>query len=184
MNPYGAVVAEQRPQTAGSRRGILTLAGLSGLVGAAGGLLWACLLLIQGKQMLRPMIKDYIQKEAPDVARSGLLSPDDLVGTAYQNFFGRAVLWLVIGVVALIAACFVLAARNWARVLLTVFAVIAQGLVMRDVNDLEPTVLMVLDWVVAVGLLVAVVTQWLPPSNAAVRERKAAIRSQRAAVAR
>jgi hypothetical protein len=159
--------------TAASRSRMLSVAGVLGLVGALSALLWGVMVLINGQDLIRSAAQDYLQSEGGDVA--GLLTADDLVPLAVDSFNSRAVLWLGIGVVALAAAGLVLAARNWARILLTVFAVFGVLLACRDLADLDPTLLKVFDAITAISLLGALVLQWLPGSNAAVRARKAAV---------
>ena len=165
MSSYGSTSAPRSP--------MLSVAGVLGLIGALSALLWGVLVLVNGQDLIRSAAQDYLQSEGGDVA--GLVTADDLVPLAVDSFNSRAVLWLGIGVIALASAALVLAARNWARILLTVFAVIAILLAVRDLADLDPTLLKVLDATTALTLLAALVVQWLPGSNRAIRARKAAV---------
>ena len=158
--------------TRAPRSGTLTVAGVLGLVGALSALLWGILVLVAGQDLIRSAAQDYLQSQGGDAAATGLVTADDLVPLAVDSFHSRAVVWLGIGVIALVAAALVLAARNWARILLTVFAVIGILLAGRDLADLDPTLLKVLDAVTALALLAALVTQRLPTSNATIRARK------------
>lgn len=155
----------------GARRTV-TVAGALGLAGALSGLLWGALVLVQREDLLRPMAENYLKTEGRDMA--DLLTADDLTKIALDSFTSRAAIWLVIGVVVAASAVFVLAARNWARVVLTVFAVFGIGLALRDLVDLDPALLQVFDAVAAICLLAALVVQWLPGANRAVRARKTA----------
>ncbi|WP_020663260.1 hypothetical protein [Amycolatopsis benzoatilytica] len=164
MSSYGS--------TGAGRSRTLTAAGALGLAGALSGVLWGALVLIQREDLIRPMAEDYLKGEGREVA--GLLSVEDLTKIALDSFTSRAAIWLVIGVVAVASAAFVLAARNWARIVLTVFAVFGIGLALRDLIDLDPALLRAFDAVAAICLLVALVVQWLPGANRAVRARKTA----------
>lgn len=73
------------------------------------------------------------------------LDVDDLVDAAYQPFQSRAAIWIALGVLGIAIAALLAGARNWARVILTL---------------------------AAIGFAAALVCQWLPASNAAVRARK------------
>lgn len=164
----------------GARRSrTLTVAGALGLVGALSGLLWGVLVLVQREELIRPMAEEYLKGEGRDVAE--LLSADDVTALAVGSFTSRAAIWLVIGVVVLAAAAFVLAARNWARVVLTVFAVFGIGLALRDLIDLDPALLKAFDAVAVLCLLAALIAQWLPGANRAVKARKAAATTSKAA---
>ncbi|QUQ71054.1 hypothetical protein [Kutzneria sp. CA-103260] len=167
MSSYGS--------TGAPRSRMLTVAGVLGLVGALSALLWGVLVLVNGQDLIRSAAQDYLQSDGGDAAAGGLVTADDLVPLAVDSFNSRAVLWLGIGVIALVSAGLVLAARNWARILLTVFAVIGALLAARDLADLDPTLLKVFDAITAISLLAALVVVWLPGSNAAVRARKAAV---------
>ncbi|MFC0433781.1 hypothetical protein [Kutzneria buriramensis] len=155
----------------GSRSRLLTVAGALGLVGALSALVWGVLVLVNGQDLIRSAAQDYLQSTGD---AGGLVTADDLVPLAVDSFTSRAYLWLGIGVIALVSAALVLAAHNWARVLLTVFAVIGALLAVRDLVDLDPALLKVFDAATAVCLLAALVLQWLPGSNATIRARKAA----------
>lgn len=165
MSSYGS--------TAAPRSRLLGVAGVLGLIGALSALLWGVMVLVNGQDLIRSAAQDYLQSQGGDAG--GLITADDLVPLAVDSFNSRAVLWLGIGAITLLAAALVLAARNWARILLTVFAVIAVMLAVRDLADLDPTLLKVLDATTALTLLAALVLQWLPASNRAIRARKAPV---------
>jgi peptidoglycan/LPS O-acetylase OafA/YrhL len=103
-----------------------------------------------------------------------MLNVDDLADTAYQGLQPRADIFLVLGVLGLIAAVLVLRAIGWARIVLCVLGVVVIGLAAVDLGDLSPGTLHALDAVMSICVLAAIVCQWLPGSNAAVRDRKAA----------
>ncbi|ATY09082.1 hypothetical protein CU254_00190 [Amycolatopsis sp. AA4] len=168
--------------SAGARRSrTLTVGGGLGLLGALSGLLWGAMVLVQGEGLLRPAVQEYLQTEARDLASSGLLTADDLTKIAMASFTARAAIWLVIGLVTLVSAAMVLAAHNWARVVLTVFAVFGIGLGLRDLIDVNPALLNAFDTIAVLSLLAVLVVQWLPGANRAVRARKNAVLSRKAA---
>jgi hypothetical protein len=150
----------------------LSIAVWSGLVGAFGALAWGILLLAKGKDLIRPAIQDYAQQIGGDLLSSGALGVNDLVDAAYQPFQSRAAIWIVLGVLGIAIAALLAGARNWARVILTLIAVSAVGLAVRDLTDIGPGLLKLLDVVAAIGFAAALVCQWLPASNAAIRARK------------
>ncbi|WP_200863037.1 hypothetical protein [Amycolatopsis orientalis] len=166
----------------GARRSrTLTIGGGLGLLGALSGLLWGVMVLVRGEDLIRPAVQEYLHGEGRDLASSGLLTADDLTGIALSSFHSRAAIWLVIGLVTLISAAMVLAAHNWARVVLTVFAVFGIGLGVRDLIDLNPALLNTFDAVAVLSLLAVLVVQWLPGANRAVRARKNAALARKAA---
>ncbi|WP_205669988.1 MULTISPECIES: hypothetical protein [unclassified Amycolatopsis] len=166
----------------GARRSrTLTVGGGLGLLGALSGLLWGAMVLVQGESLIRPAVQEYLQTEGRDLASSGLLTVDDLTGIAMPSFTTRAAIWLVIGVVTLGSAAMVLAAHNWARVVLTVFAVFGIGLGLRDLIDVNPALLNAFDAIAVVSLLAVLVVQWLPGANRAVRARKNAVIARKSA---
>ena len=166
----------------GARRSrTLTIGGGLGLIGALSGLLWGAMVLVQGEGLIRPAVQDYLQAEGHDLASSGLLTADDLTGIAMSSFNSRAAIWLVIGLVTLVSAAMVLAAHNWARVVLTVFAVFGIGLGLRDLIDLNPPLLNAFDAIAVLSLLAVLVVQWLPGANRAVRARKNSVIARKAA---
>jgi hypothetical protein len=134
---------------------------------------WGILLLAGGKGLIRPPVEAYTKQNAGDLVSSGLLSIDDAVDAAYQTFQSRADMFLVLGVLGLITAFLVVKAKGWARIVLCVLALGIVGLAGDDLTDLSPGSLKALDAVMMICMVAAVVCQWLPGSNAAVRGRKA-----------
>lgn len=173
MSSYGSTGA-RRPRT-------LTLGGGLGLLGALSGLLWGAIVLVGGEGLIRPLVEEYLRGEGRQVVSSGLLTADELTEFATASFTSRAVIWLVIGLVTLGSAAMVLAAHNWARVVLTVFAVFDIGLGARDLIDLNPPLLTALDAIAVLSLLAVLVVQWLPGANRAVRTRRNAVIARKAA---
>lgn len=166
----------------GARRSrTLAISGGLGLLGALSGLLWAAMVLVRGEGLVRPAVQEYLQAEGRELASSGLLTADDLTRIAMPSFTARAAIWLVLGLVTLVSAAMVLAARNWARVVLTVFAVFGIGLGLRDLIDLNPALLNAFDAIAVLSLLAVLVVQWLPGANRAVRQRKNAVLARKAA---
>ena len=153
---------------------MLTVAASIGGLGALLGVVWGVLLLAGGKSLVRPVVEAYANQNAGDLVSSGMINLDDLVDTAYQGLQSRADIFLALGVLGLIAAVLVLRAVGWARIVLCVLGVIIIGLAAVDLTDLSPGTLHVLDGGMAICVLVAVICQWLPRSNAAVRDRKSA----------
>ena len=156
------------------RSSTLTMAASIGSLGALLGVVWGILLLAGGKGLIKPAVEAYTNQNAGDLVSSGLLGVDDAVDAAYQAFQSRADMFLVLGVLGLITAFLVVKAIGWARIVLCVLALGIIGLAGVDLTDLSPGALKALDAVMAICMLVAVVCQWLPGSNAAVRSRKAA----------
>jgi hypothetical protein len=141
------------------------------VVSALLGVAWGVLLLAGGTGFVRPAVEAYANQQAGDLVSAGMLNVDDLADTAYQGLQPRADIFLVLG---LIAAVLVLRAIGWARIVLCVLGVVVIGLAAVDLGDLSPGTLHALDAVMSICVLAAIVCQWLPGSNAAVRDRKAA----------
>ena len=161
--------------TASKRRSsTLTVAASIGGLGALLGVVWGVLLLVGGKGLIRPAVEAYTNQNAGDLVSSGAVSMDDVVDTAYQSFQSRADMFLVLGVLGLITAFLLAKAMGWARIVLCVLALGIIGVAGVDLTDISPGTLKALDAVMAICILAAVVCQWLPGSNAAVRDRKAA----------
>lgn len=156
------------------RSAALVVASSLGLAGAFGCLLWGAVLLIGGKEFIKPAVAEFVDQQSAGSGLGGLLTVDDFLGDAWDTFSSRAVIWLVIGSVALIATALLFAGKGWARIVLAVFAVLAIGLALRDLTDLGPGLLKAFDVVAVVGLLGALIAQWLPGTNAAIRARKTA----------
>ncbi|MBN9745693.1 hypothetical protein DMP23_32220 [Amycolatopsis sp. A1MSW2902] len=180
-DPRSSTEVSSYSSTGARRSRTLTVGGGLGLLGALSGLLWGAMVLVQGESLIRPAVQEYLQTEGRDLASSGLLTVDDLTGIAMPSFTTRAAIWLVIGVVTLGSAAMVLAAHNWARVVLTVFAVFGIGLGLRDLIDVNPALLNAFDAIAVVSLLAVLVVQWLPGANRAVRARKNAVIARKAA---
>ena len=161
------------PAAQTKRSGMLTAAASIGGLGALLGVAWGVLLLAGGTGFVRPSVEAYANQQAGDLVSAGALNVDDLAATAYQGLQPRADIFLVLGVLGLITAVLVFLALGWARIVLCVLGLGLIGLTAVDLGDLSPGTLHVLDAVIAVCVLVAIVCQWLPGSNAAVRERKA-----------
>lgn len=156
------------------RSNTLTAAASIGGLGALLGVVWGVLLLVGGTGLIRPAVQAYANQNAGDLVSAGAVSVDDMVDTAYQSFQSRADIFLVLGVLGLIAAFLVGRATGWARIVLCALALGVIGLAMVDLTDISPGTLKALDAVMALCMLIAVVCQWLPGSNAAVRNRRAA----------
>lgn len=152
----------------------LTVAASLGGLGALLGVVWGIMLLAGGTALIRPTVEAYANQNAGDLISSGAISVDDLVNTAYSSFQSRADIFLVLGVLSLIMAVLVGRAMGWARIVQCVLAVSIIGLAGIDLTDLSPGSLKALDALMMISMLIAIVCQWLPGSNAAVRGRKAA----------
>lgn len=170
MNSYGSASTAAQKQ----RSSMLTVAAAIGGLGALLGVVWGVLLLVGGKGLVKPAVEAYVNQNAGDLVSSGVLNADDLVDTAYQGLQSRADIFLALGVLGLIAAVLVLRAVGWARIVLCVLGVITIGLAAVDLTDLSPGTLHVLDAGMMICLLAAVICQWLPRSNAVVRDRRSA----------
>jgi hypothetical protein len=162
------------PAAKKQRSGLLTVAASIGGLGALLGVAWGVLLLAGGRGFVRPAVEAYANQQAGDLVSAGMLNVDDLADTAYQGLQPRADIFLALGVLGLIAAVLVLRAVGWARIVLCVLDVVILGLAAVDLGDLSPGTLHALDAVMSICVLAAIVCQWLPGSNAAVRDRKAA----------
>lgn len=169
MSSYASTSTSAQRQ----RSSTLTAAASIGGLGALLGVVWSILLFAGGVGLIRPAVQAYANQNAGDLVSSGALSVDDLVNTAYQSFQSRADIFAVLGVLGLIAAFLVGRAMGWARIVLCVLALGLIGLATVDLTDLSPGMLKSLDVVTVICMLVAIVCQWLPGSNAAVRMRKA-----------
>lgn len=170
MSSYVSTSRSARKQGSG----LLTVAASIGGLGALLGVVWGILLLAGGSGLIRPAIEAYAKQNAGDLVSSGALSVDDLVNTGYESFQSRADIFLVLGVLGLIMAVLVARARGWARIVLCVLALALIALATIDLTDLSPGPLKALDAVLIICMLAAVVCQWLPGSNAAIRNHKAA----------
>lgn len=162
------------PAASKRRSSTLTMAASIGGLGALLGVVWGVLLLVGGKGLIRPAVEAYANQNAGDLVSSGAVSVDDLVDTAYQTFQSRADMFLVLGVLGLIMAFLVGTAKGWARIVLCVLGLGIVGVAGVDLTDVSPGSLKALDVVMMICMIAAIVCQWLPGSNAAVRGRKAA----------
>ncbi|AHH94796.1 hypothetical protein GCM10010174_36500 [Kutzneria viridogrisea] len=152
-----------------SRGVLLTVACALGLLGSLAALAWGVLVLADGRELLRPVIAEFIDVQLDG---TGVLNPEDFLNDAYTLFFGRATLWLGLGCFALVATVLVWLWQGWARIGLAVFAVAAIVLALRDLADLGPGLLKTLGVLSAAALLAALVLQWLPATNAQYRTKR------------
>ncbi|WP_237330161.1 hypothetical protein [Streptomyces sp. BA2] len=170
---------------AARRPGTLTALVWTSVLSAVAALIGAVLVFAGGDDMAEDNINDVIQ-DHPDVVGlpsgttaadiKALSGPiwDELVSDRAGTLAARA------GFAAFTALCllvFALAARRsaavWARVLITVSAVVALFPHFLILGDYEPDSVFALSFVSLLTALAVIVLCWLPPVNRFARERKA-----------
>ncbi|MEU5956535.1 hypothetical protein [Streptomyces sp. NPDC047525] len=191
MSHYQAAPAQAGPHPTGPtnravrRPGALTALVWTSVLSAVAALVGAALVFAGGDGMAEDNINDVIQ-DHPDVVGlpsgtsaadiKALSGPiwDELVSDRAGTLAARA------GFAAFTALClliFALAARKgaavWARVLITVSAVVALFPHFLILGDYEPDSVFALSFVSLFTAIAAIVLCWLPPVNRFARERKA-----------
>ncbi|MFC4591694.1 hypothetical protein [Sphaerisporangium corydalis] len=131
------------------------------------------ILLIQGKEALRPIVNDVFVQELGFMPKDSSSLIDATLTEGYNTLWLRAVVSVVFGIITLAFALWTRGGRNWARVTLIIFVLLASGVWVRDVTDVGPTSVLALDAVGLVAGLVGLVLLWLPPSGRYIKERKA-----------
>ncbi|GAA3086481.1 hypothetical protein ACFQ0X_34620 [Streptomyces rectiviolaceus] len=191
MSHYQAAPAHAGPHPTGPTRraarrpGALTALVWTSVLSAVAALVGAVLVFAGGDDMAEDNINDVIQ-DHPDVVGlpsgtsaadiKALSGPiwDELISDRAGTLAARA------GFAAFTALClliFALAARRgaavWARVLITVSAVVALFPHFLILGDYEPDSVFILSFVSLFTAIAAIVLCWLPPVNRFARERKA-----------
>jgi hypothetical protein len=163
------------------RPGTIMAALIATLVSVVAGVATAVSVYAGGTDMVKSLLSD------PDVqARLGL--SDDLINAAkdlggdlfqqvldqaYATLSARATFALVLAVLLLVSAVLARGAAVWARVLVTVFGVIAVGLQVLVVTDVATSSMKLFGLLIIASTLVAVVLWWLPANGRYAKARKA-----------
>ncbi|MFG2136898.1 hypothetical protein [Streptomyces sp. NPDC048650] len=164
--PTGQAV--ERPGTLTAMPAISVLSAVSAFVGAI-------LVFAGGKDLAVQNLKDALA-EHPDLAGlpaggsadiKGLPGPlwESLVDARYDSLVARAVFALVLGVCVLVFGLCARSGATWARVLLTISAVVALLPHVLIAGDYEPTSVMLTSLLAMATALAAIVVGWLPPNG-------------------
>ncbi|WP_344932692.1 hypothetical protein [Sphaerisporangium flaviroseum] len=154
-------------------------AGVLGIaLGALSALAVLVLLMSQGKEALRPIVNDIFVSELGFVPKESSALIDSTLQSGYDTLWLRAIVSVVFGLIALGFALLARAGRNWARITLILFVLLAGGVWLLDITDIGPTPVLALDAVGLVVTLVGLVLLWLPASGRYIKQRKA-LRRQR-----
>ncbi|MCP2168929.1 hypothetical protein [Goodfellowiella coeruleoviolacea] len=160
------------------RPGVLSAAAWSAVLVAVLAVAYAVVTFTAGRDMVRSLATDYLDQEVGELAGSDLFSGEELADIAAAAGYGvlqfTSVVWIVVGIAALLVGLGLLAGRGWVRFVLPLFLLVGLGLALRDLADLTPGVLQGIAAVAALALLVTTVLQWLPASNAHLRQRRTA----------
>ncbi|GAA3435251.1 hypothetical protein [Kutzneria kofuensis] len=162
--------------------GTIMAALIATLVSVAAGVAAAITVYAGGTDMVKSLLSD------PDVqARLGL--SDDLLNAAkelggdlfqqvldqaYGTLSARAAFALVLAVLLLVFGVLARGAALWARILVTVFGVIAISLQLLVVTDIATSSMKLFGLLVILSTVVAVVLWWLPANGRYAKARKAA----------
>lgn len=164
----------QRTGTAPARPGTLTaallitvLVGLAeivnGIVILTGGMDLATKLAAKSMDILNvdlgANLNNQLLQDSAQVIQSGLQA--------------RAYILIVFGAAMLLFGLLARNAATWARVLVTISAVVTMGISGFIVIDVNTTIMMILGAVAALGSIVAIVVTWLGPNGRYAKARKA-----------
>lgn len=168
MSSYSAtsVRSTSRPTTLTAAIGVAVVSGLSaigsGIIILAGGL-----------QLIKDLGNKIIAKELgmTEEEVSAALSlvgdqADSLFKEAQETYQNRAYIVLVVGGLLLVSALLMHKAATWARVLVTLTALLT-GIVAGLIATVDPatTMMLILCWLAVVGSLAAIVLTWLPANR-------------------
>lgn len=175
MSTYPTAPAQgQRTGTAPARPGTLTaallitvLVGLAeivnGIVILTGGMDLATKLAAKSMDILNvdlgANLNNQLLQDSAQVIQSGLQA--------------RAYILIVFGAAMLLFGLLARNAATWARVLVTISAVVTMGISGFIVIDVNTTIMMILGAVAALGSIVAIVVTWLGPNGRYAKARKA-----------
>lgn len=156
-----------------------TVVGVLGVVlSALCGIAYLVVVLAKGKAMLNGILTDIVHKELGDLGtgdNAGLVQ--QALNDAYHTLTTRAYV-ITFGVVfCLLFALLAWGGRNWTRIAMIPFMLIAVGMWLVDITDIGPMPLHVLDAAGVILGILGIVILLLPPSGRYGKARKAARRA-------
>ena len=163
------------------RPGTVMAALIATLVSVVAGVAAAITVYAGGTDMVKSLLSDPavqaklgLSDDLLDAAKS--LGGDlfqSVLDQAYSAMAARATFALVLAVLLLVFAVLARGAALWARILITVFGVIAISLQLLVVTDIATSSMKLLGLLVVASTLVAIVLWWLPANGRYAKARKA-----------
>ncbi|MFI9719892.1 hypothetical protein ACIHFE_09590 [Streptomyces sp. NPDC052396] len=158
---------------------------LAAVLSALAGVVGSVIVYNGGKDLANSNVKDVINEHPAELGVPSNLSAsslkqfsgpmwDSLIDDRYDTLTARAGFAVFTAVLLLVSVLFARNAAVWARVLLTLSAIVALITHSLVVRDYEPASVTGLSWISIVSALAVLVLCWLPANNRFARARKAA----------
>ena len=175
MSTYPTAPAQgQRTGTAPARPGTLTAALLITVLVGLAELVNGIVIVTGGMDLANKLAAKSMDILNVDLGAN--LNNQLLQDTAKEMQSGlqaRAYILIVFGAAMLLFGLLARNAATWARVLVTISAVVTMGISGFIVIDVNTTLMMILGAVAALGSIVAIVFTWLGPNGRYAKARKA-----------
>lgn len=160
-----APASSTRPASLTAAMGAVILSGVAAIATAV-------VILAGGLDLVKELGNDLAAKElgvsaaeAQETLTNLGLPMEDLYTEWQSTFQTRAYLMLVLGAAMVVFGLLMRKAATWARVLVTIVAVLTAGFGFVVATDVASTMMLALAWVAVLAGLVGIILTWLPANR-------------------